>query len=267
MARRQLAGFLLITLFAFLPAASHGQAGIMLNGTVGPGFTIALRDASGSPLQHLNAGTHTIVVRDLSGDHNFHLFGPGVDQRTGVSFVGTVTWTVTFQQGTYLYQCDPHSPMMKGSFVSASAPVALPPSPPSPPSPPPSPPPSSPPPPPSPPSSPPPSPPPAPFAPMSKLSGAVGPGAKIALTTAAGKRATKVEAGTYRLTVKDLSRSDNFHLSGPDVNRRTGVAFKGTVTWRVRLEAGRHTYRSDRRKRLRGVLIVTPGTATHAGHG
>jgi hypothetical protein len=41
------------------------------------------------------------------------------------------------------------------------------------------------------------------------------------------------------------------------VNRKTGVAFRGRVTWNVALQVGRYTYRSDKHRRLRGSLTVT----------
>jgi hypothetical protein len=37
----------------------------------------------------------------------------------------------------------------------------------------------------------------------------------------------------------------NFHLVGPGVNRRTGAAFTGTVTWTVRLARGTYRFGSD----------------------
>lgn len=235
--------FLLIpiaTAFAFLPAASHGQAGTTLNGTVGPGFAITLRNADGSAFEHLDVGTYTIVVRDLGDIHNFHLFGPGVNQTTAIEELGTVTWTVTFGNGIYMFQCDPHVDSMSGRFAVGSATLPRPPATPRPPA--------------------------SPRAPT-KLSGRIGPGSSIALSNAAGKRAARVKAGRYRITVRDVSRTQNFHLSGPGVNRKTGVAFRGTTTWTVSLKAGRYTYRSDSSRRLRGTLVVTAASSAHAGHG
>jgi hypothetical protein len=67
-------------------------------------------------------------------------------------------------------------------------------------------------------------------------------------------RATSVTSGPYRLTVSDASRTRNFHLVGPGVNRRTGKAFVGTVTWNVRLKRGVYRYGND--PRLTGRLFV-----------
>lgn len=88
-----------------------------LTATVGPGFTISLRTASGRRVTSLKAKRYRIVVRDRSTFHNFHLTGAGVNKRTTVGFRGTRTWTVTFRKGkTYRYVCDPHRRQMKGSF-------------------------------------------------------------------------------------------------------------------------------------------------------
>jgi plastocyanin len=57
--------------------------------------------------------------------------------------------------------------------------------------------------------------------------------------------ATRVEPGRYSLTVTDRSRSRNFHLVGPGVNKRTGKSFTGTVTWKVRLDAATYKFGSD----------------------
>jgi hypothetical protein len=67
-------------------------------------------------------------------------------------------------------------------------------------------------------------------------------------------RATSIASGAYRLTVSDRSRTRNFHLVGPVVNRRTGKAFVGTVAWNVRLKRGAYRYGSD--PKLTGRLFV-----------
>lgn len=65
------------------------------------------------------------------------------------------------------------------------------------------------------------------------------------------------EVGPATITVNDRSRADNFHLTGPGVNKKTGVAFRGHVTWNVSLQPGTYSYRSDKHKTMRGSLIVT----------
>ena len=41
------------------------------------------------------------------------------------------------------------------------------------------------------------------------------------------------------------------------MNKKTGVAYRGRVTWNVTLQPGIYSYRSDKHKSLRGSLIVT----------
>jgi hypothetical protein len=65
------------------------------------------------------------------------------------------------------------------------------------------------------------------------------------------------DVGPATITVTDRSRTANFHLTGPGVNKKTGVAFRGRVTWNVTLRPGIYSYRSDKHKTMRGSLIVT----------
>jgi len=85
-------------------AGGAGAQSQTLTGVVGPGFTIRLTDSTGAAVKHLDPGTYTIQVQDLSPEHNFHLTGPGVDQATDVETTGTVAWTVTFTDGSYHFQ-------------------------------------------------------------------------------------------------------------------------------------------------------------------
>src|SRR5437660_4391749 len=99
-------------LVAFLSGPGSGRADNgTLVGDVGQGdaFVISLTDASGAKVTHLNAGTYTLVVHDHSSFHNFDLSGPGVSAATDVDGIGDMTFTVTFVDGTYFFQCDPHS--------------------------------------------------------------------------------------------------------------------------------------------------------------
>jgi plastocyanin len=91
-------------------------SGTTLTASVGPGFDISLTGADGSDATTLAAGTYTIDVDDQSDAHNFHLTGTGVDVMTDVGGTGTDTWTVTFEAGSYHFQCDPHASTMNGDF-------------------------------------------------------------------------------------------------------------------------------------------------------
>jgi hypothetical protein len=98
-----------------------------LTGTVGPAFSISLRDASGKTVTHLDPGDYTITVHDQSDLHSFHLFGPGsVNMATQVETTGTTTWNVTFVDGVYTYHCDAHPTQMRGTFRVGAAPLPLP---------------------------------------------------------------------------------------------------------------------------------------------
>lgn len=59
-------------------------------------------------------------------------------------------------------------------------------------------------------------------------------------------RVQRLKASWYTLTIRDLSAKQNFHLTGPGVNRRTGVQFRGIAIWGVHLRPGVYRYRSDR---------------------
>jgi len=105
---------------AALAATANGSAAVptTINGTVGPGFTIALK-VSGKPVKNLKAGKpYRLVVSDQADIHDFHLSGPGLDRIiTSVDFVGTKTVVLKLKKGSYRYLCDPHSTFMHGSFT------------------------------------------------------------------------------------------------------------------------------------------------------
>jgi plastocyanin len=210
------------------PATALAQTPTKLVANVGQGdaFVISLRTESGGSVDGIAPGTYQVEVNDHSGMHNFHLNGPGVDMRTTENFVGTVTWTVTFQNGRYTFQCDPHATQMRGSFTAGTAP--------------------------------PPPPPPPPPPRVTRLTATVGPSATISLRTATGRRVTRLRRGRYRITVRDRSASHNFHLRGPGVNKRTTVGFRGTRTWTVTLRRGLYRFVCDPHAgRMRGSFRVT----------
>jgi hypothetical protein len=84
---------LLVAMAVALLAAPAAQAYTTFYGRVGPGTTIVLKRADGTVVKKARHGNKTLVIRDRSSSHNFHLYGPGVDRRTGVAFVGTRTWS------------------------------------------------------------------------------------------------------------------------------------------------------------------------------
>jgi Copper binding proteins, plastocyanin/azurin family len=81
----------------------------------------------------------------------------------------------------------------------------------------------------------------------SKLVATDGPGFTITLTQG-GKKVTRLKPGTYTITVADKSSIHNFHLTGPGVNKKTAVGFKGTKTWKLTLKKGTYKYVCDPHK-------------------
>jgi hypothetical protein len=209
-----LAAVIAACLVAVAPTgADNGQ----LVGTVGPGFGIFLKDSSGVAVTHLDAGTYTLLVHDLSEEHNFHLTGPGVDVTTDVAFTGDQTFTITITNGTYDYVCDVHSSTMHGRFTGGTTPpptttTSLP-------------------------------------APR-PLTLRVGPGRTLAAPAHLAK-------GRYAITVRDASAADNLHLKGLGVDRKTGVAFKGVAHWTVTLKAGSYRVFSDAHRTLTRTIRVS----------
>ena len=107
---------LLAALCAAIAAPAAFAGSTTLTGTVGPGFTITLKQGS-KTVKTLKAGSYVFKISDKSNIHNFHLTGPGVNKKTSVSGTGSSTWTLTLKEGTYKYVCDPHKTIMKGSFT------------------------------------------------------------------------------------------------------------------------------------------------------
>lgn len=222
---------IVVVLFALATVLVAGSArpatkATALNGTVGPGFSIALRDANGKGVTQLDPGDYTITVTDNSDDHDFHLTGPGVDKATNLD--NTVPgqpekfiWDVTLVNGVYKYKCDAHPSQMKGSFRAGPAPP-----------------------------------------PPPKLTAKVGPGKTISLKKGSAP-VKSLAAGTYKVVVKDVTKKDNFHLVGPGVNKKTAVRGKSSVTWTVTFKIGKGSYRSDATKKLkRAFKVIAPPLPT-----
>lgn len=202
-----------------LPAAATSAPTVTLTGVVGPEMTITLRNADGSAVTHLDPGSYDVSIDDRSILHNYHLFGPGVEQRTDVETIGMVSWTITLTDGIYNFRCDVHTLSMKGSFTAGNVP---------------------------------PPPPPA-----TRLNGKVT-ARTISLKTASGSKVRSVVEGKFRIAVNDAAKTQNFHLSGPAINRKTGVRARPKPVWTVTLDPGKYTYRSDKNRRLRGTFTVRP---------
>jgi plastocyanin len=85
------------------------------------------------------------------------------------------------------------------------------------------------------------------------IEGYVGPGFDISV-----EDADNVKAGDYTLKVEDKSDIHNFHLTGPGVDVKTEVSFKGTMTFPVKLQAGEYHFQCDpHSSSMNGSFTVT----------
>jgi len=105
-----------------VPAAVQATASkTVLNGTVGPGFTITLKDASGHKVKKLKAGVYLFKVADKASIHSFVLEresgGTFEKTITSVGFTGTKTAVITLKTGKWKFYCKPHESSMNGTFT------------------------------------------------------------------------------------------------------------------------------------------------------
>jgi NitT/TauT family transport system substrate-binding protein len=63
-------------------------------------------------------------------------------------------------------------------------------------------------------------------------------------------------AGTDTVVVSDRSTKQSFHLKGPGVDRKTGIAKAGRTTWTVRFRPGTYRFFSDGNSKIRGSFRV-----------
>ena len=105
-----------------LPTVAHGTASkTVLNGTVGPGFTITLKDKTGHKVKKLKPGAYLFKISDKSSIHNFVLEqesgGKFEKAITSVGFTGSKTAMVTLKKGKWKFYCAPHESSMNGTFT------------------------------------------------------------------------------------------------------------------------------------------------------
>jgi len=86
------------------------------------------------------------------------------------------------------------------------------------------------------------------------LEGAVG--ARYILLRQDGRAVTRLTAGRYTFVVNDTSRTQNFRLRGPRVNRTTSLRGTGRSTWTLNLRRGTYTFSSSGRASLRKTFRV-----------
>jgi NMT1/THI5 like len=71
-----------------------------------------------------------------------------------------------------------------------------------------------------------------------------------------GKTVKKLVVGSYVFVVTDNSRTANFVLRGPKVNRRTSVTGRGRITWTLNLRKGTYRYWSSAQPRAKKSFTV-----------
>jgi plastocyanin len=194
---------------ALAGSARAREAPVVLTAIVGTndGFNITLNGPDGKKVQRLKPGTYTVVVDDRSAIHNFHLASN--DDPT-VNFRTDVDF-VGQESFTVTFRNDTEyayacEPHWQVMNGSFFVSDAQPPPPPP---------------------------------PVRTIDASVSPAGAVRL------QATTVRSGRYRIVVVDRSRAANFHLRGPGANARTGVAYRGRTTLRVRLARGTYRYGSD----------------------
>jgi len=203
---------------ALAGSARGGEAPVVLTAIVGTndGFNITLNGPDGKKVQRLEPGTYTVVVDDRSAIHNFH---PASNDDPTVNFRTDVDF-VGQETFTVTFRNDTeyaYACEPHWQVMNGSFFVSD--------------------------AQPPPAPP-----PVQTIDASVSPAGAVRL------KAMTVHGGRYRIVVDDRSRTANFHLQGPGANARTGVAYRGRTTLRVRLTRGTYRYGSDRAgltKRLR----------------
>jgi len=231
---RVLLAALVVGVFGAFPGQAVNER---LIGTVGPADTISLTDEDSNPVGTIQPATYDIEASDLSEFHNFHLTGPGVDERTTVPETGTtVTWTRTLANGSYHYECEAHPLTMFGDFTVSGSPPPPPPPPPPP--------------------TPPPAPPPPPPAP---------PPASPAPPAAAVVTAVRVRTATRTLVVLSL-RVDRAARGSLELKRRSRTVAKTSAA----LKRGTNVLRLRPRRALprgRYQLVLRVGTARPRTYG
>jgi hypothetical protein len=79
-------------------------------------FKIVMKNAAGRKLTRIKAGTYRIKIEDKATIHNFRLKGPGVNRATSTPRKTETVWKVRLRPGRYVFVCDPHASVMRGSF-------------------------------------------------------------------------------------------------------------------------------------------------------
>ena len=73
-----------------------------------------LTNAAGKRTTAVKAGAYTITVRDRSKLHNVHLVGKGVNRKSGLAAVATLTWKLKLSAGVLRFYSDRSPATVKG---------------------------------------------------------------------------------------------------------------------------------------------------------
>jgi plastocyanin len=102
-------------------ALGSSSATPTLKGTVGPGFTISLKNSKGQKVKTLKAGTYKFAITDKADIHTFDVKqlsgGKFHKEITTDTFVGKKTVTITLKKGKWRYYCAVHPTEMFGNFT------------------------------------------------------------------------------------------------------------------------------------------------------
>jgi len=102
-------------------AMAQTSATPVLKGTVGPGFTISLKDSKGHKVKTLKAGTYSLQITDKGDIHTFSLKqktgGKFNKDLTGDTFTGKKTVKVKLTKGKWHFYCAVHPDTMFGNFT------------------------------------------------------------------------------------------------------------------------------------------------------
>lgn len=74
------------------------------------------------------------------------------------------------------------------------------------------------------------------------LKAEVGPGFTITLKDGRGAAVKLLKVGAYTIKVADKSNIHNFQLTGPGVNKDSGIVPTGSSTWKVTLKKGAYKF-------------------------
>jgi hypothetical protein len=119
MIRTSFALLLLVSVAAVIATAAFGRTSATptLSATVGPGYTISLKE-NGKNVTTVKAGAYKVTFTDKSSIHGYSLDGPNgyaVDF-TKIPYVGVKIYTAHLKAGAYKFYCPNHESMMFGHF-------------------------------------------------------------------------------------------------------------------------------------------------------